>query len=43
VKHELFLELKAEKSTYLNEPDARKPLVISISGRSEELRLCNLV
>jgi hypothetical protein len=31
------------KSTNLMELDARKPLVLSISQRSEELRLYNLV
>jgi hypothetical protein len=31
------------KSTYLNELDVRKPLVVSVSERSEELRLYNLV
>jgi electron transfer flavoprotein alpha/beta subunit len=43
VKQGLILEQEAEKSTYLNELDVRKPLVISISQRSEELRLYNLV
>jgi hypothetical protein len=37
------MEQKAGKSTYLVELDARKPLVVSISQRSEELRLYNLV
>jgi hypothetical protein len=32
-----------EKSTYLNELDVRKQLVVSISQRREELRLYNLV
>jgi hypothetical protein len=35
--------IKSGKSTYLNELDVRKPLVVSISQRSEELRLYNLV
>jgi hypothetical protein len=39
----LILEKEAEISTYLNELDVRKPLVVSISQRSEELRLYNLV
>jgi hypothetical protein len=37
------LEEDAEKITYLNELDVRKPLVVSISQRSGELRLDNLV
>jgi hypothetical protein len=37
------MEHEAEKSTYLIELDARKPLMVSISQRSEELRLDNLV
>jgi hypothetical protein len=43
VKQGLILEQEAEKSTYLNELDVRKPFVASISQRSEELRLYNLV
>jgi hypothetical protein len=39
----LILEYEAEKSTNLNELEIRKPLVVSISQRSEELRLYNLV
>jgi hypothetical protein len=39
----LMLERKAEKNTYVNELGVRKPLVVSISQRSEELRLSNLV
>jgi hypothetical protein len=39
----LILEKEAEKSTYLSELDVRKPLVVSISQRSEELRLYNRV
>jgi hypothetical protein len=35
--------LEAEKSSYLNELDIRKPLVVSVSQRSEERRLFNLV
>jgi hypothetical protein len=31
------------KSTHLKELDVRKPLVISVSQRSEELRHCDLV
>jgi hypothetical protein len=34
---------EAVKNTYLIELDVRKPLVASISHRSEELRLYNLV
>jgi hypothetical protein len=43
VKQVLILEYEAEKSTHLIEIDVRKPLVVSISQRSEELRLPNLV
>ncbi len=43
VKQGLILEYKAEMSTYQNELNVRKPLVVSISQRSEELRLHNLV
>jgi hypothetical protein len=32
-----------KKGTHLNELHVRKPLVVSISQRSEELRLYNLV
>jgi hypothetical protein len=35
--------IKAVKSAYLHELDVRKPLVVTISQRSEELRLYNLV
>jgi hypothetical protein len=36
--------IKTEESTYLNELYARKPLVVFISQRRKELRLCcNLV
>ncbi len=34
---------RSEKSTHLNELVLRKPLVVSISQRSEELRLYNQV
>ncbi len=43
LKKRLILEWEAEKMTNLNELDVRKPLVVSISQRSEELRLYNLV
>jgi hypothetical protein len=43
VKHGLILEEEAGKITCLNELDVRRPLVVSISQRSEELRLYNLV
>jgi hypothetical protein len=43
VKPGLILEWEAEKSTYLNELNVRKPMVVSISHRSEELRLYILV
>jgi hypothetical protein len=43
VKQWLILEKEAENSTYLNELDVRKPLVVFISQRSEELRLYNPV
>jgi hypothetical protein len=36
-------EIRSSKYTYLNELDVRKPLVVSISQRSEKLRLFNLV
>jgi hypothetical protein len=39
----LILEYEAEKGTHLNELDVRKPLVVSTSQRSEELRIYNLV
>jgi hypothetical protein len=39
----LILEEEAEKGTSQNELNVRKPLVESISQRSEEERLCNLV
>jgi hypothetical protein len=32
-----------KNSTYLNVLDVRKPLVVSVSQRSEELRLHNVV
>jgi hypothetical protein len=35
--------IRSRKSTYLNEHDVRKPLVVSISQRSEELRLYTVV
>jgi hypothetical protein len=35
--------IRSWKSTHLNELNVRKPLVVSISQRSEELRLYNLV
>jgi hypothetical protein len=35
--------IRSWKNTYLNELDVRKPLVQSISQKSEELRLYNLV
>jgi hypothetical protein len=35
--------IRSLKSTYVIELDVRKPLVVSISQRSEELRLYNLV
>jgi hypothetical protein len=43
VKQGLILEYEAGKRTYLNELDVRKPLVVSISQRSEELSLYNQV
>jgi hypothetical protein len=43
VKQGLILEEEAEKCTYLIELDVKKPSVVSISQRSEELRLHNLV
>jgi hypothetical protein len=38
-----FLEKEAEKSTRLKELGVRKPLVESISQRSEELRIYNVI
>jgi hypothetical protein len=38
-----MLKFEAEKSTYLNELEVRKPLVVFILQRSEELRLINLI
>jgi hypothetical protein len=32
-----------KKTTYVNDLDVRKPLVVYISRRSEELKLYNLV
>ncbi len=43
MKQGFILDYETEKSTYLNELDVRKPLVVSISQGSEELRLYNLV
>ncbi len=43
VKQVLILEYVAGRSTFLIELDVRKPLVVSLSRRSEELRLNNLV
>jgi hypothetical protein len=42
VKQGFILKQEADKSTYLNGLDARKPLVVYISQRSKELRLYNL-
>ncbi len=41
VKQGLILEEEAKKSTYLNELDVRKPLVVSIAQGKEEVRLYN--
>jgi hypothetical protein len=43
VKQGLILERKKRRSAYLIELDVRKPLAVSISQESEELRLYNLV
>jgi hypothetical protein len=43
VKQGLILEEEAEKSTYVNELDVRKSLIVSISHRSEDLRLYKAV
>jgi hypothetical protein len=43
VKRELILEYEVQKSTDLDELNVRKPLVVSISQISEELRLYKLV
>jgi hypothetical protein len=37
VKQGSILQQEDEKSTHLNELDVKKPLVVSISQRSEEL------
>jgi hypothetical protein len=42
VKRGLILEEEAERRIYLNEIGVRKPLVVSISQKSEELRLYNM-
>jgi hypothetical protein len=42
VRQWLILEQEAEKSTYLNERDVRKQLVVSIPQKSEEMRNYNL-
>ncbi len=38
-----FWNKNLKKSTYLNELDVRKPLVVSISQRNEKLRFYKLV
>jgi hypothetical protein len=43
VKQRLILEEEADRSSYLNELDVRKPLGLSISQRNEELKLYNVV
>jgi hypothetical protein len=43
VKKGLEMDYKAEISAFLNELNNRKPLVVSVSQRIEELRLYNLV
>jgi hypothetical protein len=43
VKQELIQVEGADKISVMNELDVRKPLVASISQRSEKLRLYNLV
>jgi hypothetical protein len=43
VKDGLILEQEAETRTYQKELDVRKPLVVSISQRSGELRLYDVV
>jgi hypothetical protein len=44
VKQGLFMEKEAEKkNSHLDALHVREPLVVSISQRSEELRLYNLV
>jgi hypothetical protein len=43
VEQWLILEKEAEESTHLNELDIKKPLVVTISQRSDELRLYNVV
>jgi hypothetical protein len=37
------MEQEAEKSTYLNEPDVKEPLMVSFPQGSEELSLHYLV
>jgi hypothetical protein len=43
VKQEFILEYEAEKNTCFIELDVRKPLVESISQRSEEMKLYKVV
>jgi hypothetical protein len=43
IKQGVILDYESEKQLSLNELDARKPLVVSASKRSEEPRLHNLV
>jgi hypothetical protein len=43
VNQALIQELCSWKSVYLNEHDVRRPLVESISQRSEELGILNVV
>ncbi len=43
VKRGLIIEYEDVKGTYLIEFDVRKPLVVSISQKNEELRFYNLV
>jgi hypothetical protein len=41
-KAEVYFEIRGWKCTYLNELNVNKPLVVSVTQRTEELRLYNL-
>jgi hypothetical protein len=43
MKKRIILGYEAEKNIHLNELNIRKPLVVSISQRSEDMRLNNLI
>jgi hypothetical protein len=43
VKQKFILEFGAEKSTYQNKLDVRKPLAVCVFQRSEQLQVYNLL